>query len=74
MRKAKGILIFGLLFIAMSFVYGFINIELYEIEPTNEMILERENQMAFIKTTFWSGILMIGIALFLRLKAKFNTK
>ena len=52
MRKAKGILIFGLLFIAMSFVYGFINIELYEIEPTNEMILERENQMAFIKTTF----------------------
>ncbi len=72
MKKANGILVFGILFLLLSIGYVITSLEIYTMEPNQEMTKQRENQMAFVKTTFWSGIIMIGIAFFLRIKAKKN--
>jgi hypothetical protein len=72
MKKANGILVFGILFLTLSIGYAITSLEIYTMEPNQEMITQRENQMAFVKTTFWSGIVIIGIALFLRIKVKKN--
>ena len=74
MKKANGILVFGILFIVLSIVYTLTALEINSLNPTPEMILRTKNQLAFIKTTFWSGIIMIVISIFLMIKAKRNSK
>jgi len=74
MRKANGILVFGVLFVLFSFLYGFFVIGLPYQDPPQELIVKRANQYAFKDTTFWSGIIIIGIGVFLRIKVKFNSK
>ena len=74
MRKANVILIFGILFVLFSFFYGFFVIGLPYQDPPQKLIIQRANQYAFKDTTFWSGIVIIGIGFFLRIKAKFNSK
>lgn len=74
MRKANGILVFGVLFVVFSFLYGIFVINIPFQDPTQELIVQRENQYAFKDTTFWSGIIMIVISIFLMIKAKRDSK
>jgi hypothetical protein len=74
MKKANTILVFGTLFIALGIGYAIMNIHITTMDPTQEMILEREKQVAFISTTFWSGIILIAISIFLKIKTKIYKK
>ncbi|MEN8927708.1 MAG: hypothetical protein ABF242_00285 [Flavobacteriales bacterium] len=72
-KKANMILGFGLVFLVLAGGYFLYNSSV-NIEIVGEQLPDKENYEEFVRTTFWSGIILIVISFFLRIKAKRSQK